>query len=145
MTDNVPQFRVQLTHPSSSEYDQQGNPIRVAVLRVEETVSSLTVFELELTSGDLHDLMSSRFAYPSIRRLGKHPERWGHEMRVHRATCGTQEGAELIKANLEDGGWTVDKIHRDNTYRYVIVGRRWDEEKTDEMDGGTDGGGTQDA
>lgn len=123
MTDTAPQFRIQLTHPNSSHEDAES---RRAVLRVEETVSSQMVFELELSSADLHDLLSQRFAYPSIRMVGPHPERWGREMQLTTATYAHRDAALDAKAALEAGGWQVDMLKRNNAHRWVVTGRRWD-------------------
>lgn len=136
MTDNkppfgpkVPRFRVQLTHPTSSDDAIEG---RRSILRVEEIASSLNVFELELTSADLHELLSQRWAYPALRRIGLHPERWGHEMRTTTSTHADEAAAEVARLDLESRGWLVEKIRRNNQHRYVVTGRRWDDGDADE-------------
>lgn len=124
-----PTFKVQITHPTSSSDETEG---RRSVLRVEEVTSSQIVFELELTSADLHDLLAQRWAYPALRRIGLHPERWGHKLRTITATAADEAAAEVAKLDLESSGWFVEKIRRNNQYRYVVTGRRWDDGDPDE-------------
>lgn len=115
MADNGPEFRVILTHPSGP-----GDEERISLLKVEEVHSMQVVFELELTSAQLHDLMSTRFAYPRTHRLGKHPERWGKRL-VHKSVhldrkewgleYNSTEDHPVIQAHLktlrEIEGWEV--------------------------------------
>lgn len=121
--DAKPEFRLLLTHPTSNRDHIDG---RRSMLRITEEVSGQVVLELEMNANDLQDLLSNRETRPVARRIGPHPERWGHEMLLTSATYREEHQAREARDLLERNGWQVDEIRRNNTGRHVVTGRRWD-------------------